>query len=271
MKKNYILFNMSTYKYFLYSLILLCSFSIHAQVINFTIDTATDNATDIVETISTGGDTYVLIVSHPGDEELGDLGGGDLIFYLSTGGPTGALPFSLSLTKNGTPTNFKLNSIGYDTLGPGGISVTNQDNAEIAANMNYATGAGSIVFTNTANAANITSFNIIPSATGVFNDFGFHNINIEVLNTLSTENFTLDNAFTVTPNPSNGLITIGNSGIALDKVQVSDLNGRVVATHNLNGMTESKTLNLSSVLSSGMYLMTLTSNEASTVKKLIIK
>ena len=102
MKKNYILFNKSTYKYFLYSLVLLCSFSMNAQTINFTMDTATDNGTDILETVSTGGDTYVLTISHQGNEELDNLGGGDLIFYLSTGGATASLPFNVTLTKTET-------------------------------------------------------------------------------------------------------------------------------------------------------------------------
>ena len=90
-------------------------------------------------------------------------------------------------------------------------------------------------------------------------------------NTLSNQDFILDNAFTVTPNPSNGIITIGNSGIAMDNVTISDLNGRTVASYNLNGTTDSKELNLGSVLSSGMYLMTISSEDASTVKKIVIK
>ncbi|WP_299890367.1 T9SS type A sorting domain-containing protein [uncultured Lacinutrix sp.] len=90
--------------------------------------------------------------------------------------------------------------------------------------------------------------------------------------TLSNENFTLNSTlFTIYPNPSNGNITIKNSGIALDKVQITDLNGRVVFGQDLNGITEDKELNLSSKLSSGMYLMTLTSNNIATVKKLIIE
>ncbi|MGB6269766.1 MAG: T9SS type A sorting domain-containing protein [Olleya sp.] len=92
-----------------------------------------------------------------------------------------------------------------------------------------------------------------------------------MLNTLSTEEFGLDTALSLYPNPSNGNITIKNSGIALDKVEISDLNGRVVFNQDLNGIKEDKELNLSSKLSSGMYLMTLTSNNASTVKKLIIE
>jgi len=92
-----------------------------------------------------------------------------------------------------------------------------------------------------------------------------------VSSTLSNQDFDLDNDFSIFPNPSNGNITIKNSGIALDRVEISDLNGRVVFNQDLNGIREDKALNLSSKLSSGMYLMTLTSNNASTVKKLIIE
>lgn len=89
--------------------------------------------------------------------------------------------------------------------------------------------------------------------------------------TLSNQEFAINNAFSIYPNPSNGNIIIKNSGIALDKVQISDLNGRVVANYDLNGTIEDKELNLEPVLSSGMYLMTLTSDNASTIKKLIIQ
>jgi len=92
-----------------------------------------------------------------------------------------------------------------------------------------------------------------------------------VSSTLSNQDFDLDSDFSIFPNPSNGNITIKNSGIALDKVEISDLNGRIVFNQDLNGIKEDKALNLSSKLSSGMYLMTLTSNNASTVKKLIIE
>lgn len=93
----------------------------------------------------------------------------------------------------------------------------------------------------------------------------------DVLSTLSTSNQTLEKAFTVTPNPSNGLITIRNSGVAIDNVKITDLNGRIVVNYNLNGTTDNKQLNLSSILFSGMYLMTITSKQTSTVKKIVIK
>ena len=271
MKTNYILFNKSTYSYLLFSFVLLASLNANAQTINFTIDDATDNTIVITETISNGGNTYVLTVSHPGEETLFDLGGGDLVFYLGSGGTNASQPFNISVTKNGNPTNFKLNSIDWDTVATGSIAITNQDDAEISANTTYPIGSGPIVFTNTANAANITAFKIIPATINELNDFAFHNISIDVLDTLSTEKFTLENAFSVYPNPSHGTIVIGNSGVALDNVQLSDLNGRVLLNYTFNGLTESKTLHLGPVLSSGVYLMTLTSNSTSIIKKLIIK
>ncbi|WP_452597748.1 T9SS type A sorting domain-containing protein [Pontimicrobium sp. MEBiC01747] len=176
------------------------------------------------------------------------IDGGAFSTIISTGGAT-----------NGSGI-FYYDTNNDGTLGNAGDQVIDQSAGDQLINVSFPGAGTSLVV------------RFLFSSEGSQEEMIFDDISVDaVSSTLSTENFTLDNAFTVTPNPSNGLITIGNSGIALDKVQVSDLNGRVVATYNLNGMTESKTLNLSSVLSSGMYLMTLTSNEASTVKKLIIK
>jgi len=88
--------------------------------------------------------------------------------------------------------------------------------------------------------------------------------------TLFTNSYDLDNALALYPNPSNGTVTISNSGIALENVKVTDINGREVANFKLNGITENKELNLSQ-LTSGLYLVTIAFKEASTVKKLIIK
>jgi hypothetical protein len=89
--------------------------------------------------------------------------------------------------------------------------------------------------------------------------------------TLSNEAFEFKNSVVVTPNPSNGDITIKNSGVALDNVVVTDINGRIISTYNLNGAREDKELNLSSLVSSGMYFMSISSGDKTTVKKLIIK
>lgn len=271
MKKNYTLKKLILDSIMLCFLLLLTSYRAIAQNINFTIDTAVDTGTLITETIVVGPDTYVLTVDHQQDvEELDNLGGGDLIFFLGSGNALN--PFTLNITRNGNPTSFKLNGIDYDALGAGQISLTNQNGDIISAFTNYTVGAGALTITNPANALNISQVNIIPLDNNDLNDFGFHNIDVTMGATLGlNEAVLLENSISIVPNPSNGNVTIKNSGIAVDKVQVSDLNGRVVFSQNLNGMTEDKELNLSSKLSSGMYLMNLTSNNASTVKKLIIE
>ena len=91
------------------------------------------------------------------------------------------------------------------------------------------------------------------------------------LTTLSTEGFDFNTLISVFPNPSNGNVTIKNSGIALNSAIVTDMNGRVVASIDLEGTTVDRELNLSSVLSSGMYFMSISSDDASTVKKIMIK
>ena len=88
---------------------------------------------------------------------------------------------------------------------------------------------------------------------------------------LSTDEFNFDALVSVYPNPSNGVITIKNSGIALKSAVVTDINGRTVSSIDLEGTTVDRELNLSSVLSSGMYFMTISSENESTVKKMIIK
>ena len=88
---------------------------------------------------------------------------------------------------------------------------------------------------------------------------------------LSTKTFSLNDSIEIFPNPSNGNITIKNSGIALDNVLISDLNGRTIIGYDLNGTTANKSLDLGTTLSSGMYLVSITSENQSIVKKLIIK
>lgn len=88
---------------------------------------------------------------------------------------------------------------------------------------------------------------------------------------LSTEEFNLNTSISVYPNPSNGYITIKNAGIALNNVTVTDINGRTIMSYNLDGTTVDAELNLSSVLSSGVYFMNISSDKSSTVKKIVIQ
>ena len=84
---------------------------------------------------------------------------------------------------------------------------------------------------------------------------------------LSTNEKTIENALSIYPNPSNGNITVKNTGIALDTIEIIDLNGRTIAQRNLDGTTSDKELDLSTVLSSGIYLARISSETAFTIKK----
>nr|WP_321232468.1 T9SS type A sorting domain-containing protein [uncultured Psychroserpens sp.] len=270
MKKNYTFLKNSLFGIIFWCFLLLTSFNSVSQNLNFTIDTAVDNGVVITETIVSGTDTYVLTVFHSGNEELDNLGGGDLIFFLSAIDPL--TPYILSVTKNGEPVNFKLNSIDYDTLGLGTISLANQDDEIISAPTAYPVGNGMLFISNPTNGFDITEIKIIPTGVLDLNNFGFHNINIDILDTLGVdENSLLDSKVSVFPNPSNGNITIQNSSIALEKAVVTDLNGRTIISYNLNGVIGNQELKMNSVLSTGLYLMTISSKNGSATKKLTIK
>ena len=88
---------------------------------------------------------------------------------------------------------------------------------------------------------------------------------------LSIEDFTLVNSVFLIPNPSKGYVTIKNSGVALDKVVITDISGRTISSYKLNGITEDKELNLNGLVSYGMYLVAIYSGDNTTVKKLLIK
>lgn len=88
------------------------------------------------------------------------------------------------------------------------------------------------------------------------------------LMTLSTDEFT-GRSFSLYPNPSNGNITIRNAGVALQNITITDVNGRTVGSYEMNGVTGNADLSLN--LNTGMYFVKLTSDNASTTKKLIIK
>jgi hypothetical protein len=89
--------------------------------------------------------------------------------------------------------------------------------------------------------------------------------------TLSTEVFGSNSgkSFVVYPNPSNGNITIRNSGIALQKVIVSDLNGRILKTYNMGGTRQNEDLSLN--LAAGIYLVQMNSDKETVTEKIVIE
>lgn len=89
--------------------------------------------------------------------------------------------------------------------------------------------------------------------------------------TLSTDVFDLNSVLSIYPNPSNGLMTIKNNGVNLKAVNVTDINGRLIETIDLNNSSTNAILDLSTDLASGLYFITVISEKGNLVKKIIIE
>ena len=82
-------------------------------------------------------------------------------------------------------------------------------------------------------------------------------------------NEALAGKFSAYPNPSNGIINLTNAeSIRVSNVQITDLNGRVVKTVSYSDAPSAVEINISD-LSSGMYMMNITSDEGVAVKKIM--
>jgi hypothetical protein len=156
------------------------------------------------------------------------------------------------------------------------------------------------VVTNTSNSA--TGVNVLTTKTGVNNTtyisetlgftppttanyyIGFHNNTpaatgattnnlifidtFSVASNLSNDNFS-NVDFSVYPNPANDVVNISNSTSAIiSNVEMTDLNGRVVKNITLNA-TEGQ-INFSD-LSTGVYMMNVSSDQGTSTKKIIKK
>ncbi|WP_034059669.1 M4 family metallopeptidase [Lacinutrix jangbogonensis] len=87
---------------------------------------------------------------------------------------------------------------------------------------------------------------------------------------LSVSEFDVINSLVkVYPNPSNGVFNLKKTGqINLVKAEIHDINGRFIKLVDLSNMNETKAIDLSSV-ASGLYFMTVTSQDAKSVIKLM--
>ncbi|ESU24819.1 hypothetical protein FEDK69T_03720 [Flavobacterium enshiense DK69] len=84
---------------------------------------------------------------------------------------------------------------------------------------------------------------------------------------LSTDSF-VSSKFSVYPNPVNNVVTVTNdANVQINKVAVTDVNGRTVKTLEFNGVTETQ-INVSD-LNSGIYFMSIDTNEGTATKKII--
>ncbi len=100
------------------------------------------------------------------------------------------------------------------------------------------------------------------------NDLGVTIDNFIIDGTLSTEDFELNN-IAIYPNPSTGIFTVSTGNKAIEKVEVYDVTGKVVLTKNdFSGVNSQTNLDLTHV-STGIYFIKMTSDNQSTVKRIM--
>ena len=91
------------------------------------------------------------------------------------------------------------------------------------------------------------------------------------LTLLGTEDNELNNAIALYPNPANEQVTISNSSnIALETAMIYDLNGKLVSQINLQNMQSEKVIDVSAY-ATGVYMVYITGEQSSVVKRLIKK
>lgn len=105
---------------------------------------------------------------------------------------------------------------------------------------------------------------------GIQEEMVIDDITVNASTVLSVDELVLDRAISIFPNPSNGLINVKNSGIELLDAIVTNINGRTITTFDLDSSREDFQLDISSLVSSGIYFLKLTSQNSSIIKKLII-
>jgi hypothetical protein len=104
------------------------------------------------------------------------------------------------------------------------------------------------------------------SATGAFDNLIVRASSIDTL-LLSNYNFVSNSTFSVSPNPANDYVTISSKNNPISYIELTDINGRVVKTVKIDNFNET-TLNISDV-SSGVYIMKITSENGISTKKVI--
>ncbi|MDC8005471.1 HYR domain-containing protein [Aureisphaera galaxeae] len=92
---------------------------------------------------------------------------------------------------------------------------------------------------------------------------------LTVESVLGLEDTVLDNAISIYPNPAESVVTLANTAnILLDQAAIYDTNGRHIQTIDLSDMQQEKAIDVST-LATGVYMVLITSEDASTVKRLV--
>ena len=150
---------------------------------------------------------------------------------------------------------------------------------------NSQTSAGQTTILLSETGLNIAAFtqktvNFIPTTTGVYY-FGFRNFTPTATGThaLIIDNFTvtevlgisqneLDSQFSVFPNPTKNTLNISNTmDASIQGIELSDLNGRSIKNIKVANVTETQVA--ISDISQGVYMLKITTDKGSLVKKIV--
>lgn len=86
---------------------------------------------------------------------------------------------------------------------------------------------------------------------------------------LGVDDNALNNAISMYPNPAREFVTIANgSNILLDNAMIYDVNGKLISTIDLHNMGREKVIDVSA-LASGVYMVQITSERSSVIKRLL--
>ncbi|MGB3343752.1 MAG: T9SS type A sorting domain-containing protein, partial [Aequorivita sp.] len=88
---------------------------------------------------------------------------------------------------------------------------------------------------------------------------------------IGIEENNLENGVTLYPNPASSVVNLVNkTNLSLDKMVIYDINGKLINQIDLRSMQGEKSVDVSA-LASGVYMVQIIGDDASTVKRLIIK
>lgn len=196
----------------------------------------------------------------------------------TTGPATGRLysrGINLVANQPATVSYYVRNYLGTGATGSASYQLTVGNAQTVAAQTTVLATEAAIANTTFA----LKTFTYTPTTTGVYY-FSFLNnsplnANVQALivdtfsvsQVLSTSEF-IASKFSVSPNPANDFITVSNSeNIIVNRISITDLNGRVVKQNSYENVSNIQ-VNVSD-LSSGVYMMNITSDKGSVTKKII--
>ncbi|QNJ98286.1 HYR domain-containing protein [Constantimarinum furrinae] len=112
-------------------------------------------------------------------------------------------------------------------------------------------------------------YNVQVCATDEYGNENCCTFELTVESILGNEDSELSNAIVMYPNPAQNEVRISNgSNLLLNNAQIYDVNGKLISTIDLRDMQQEKVIDISG-LSSGVYVVQITGENSSVVKRLI--